>query len=450
MKPTYDELLEIVGKQQKRIDALEKEVKRLTNELRQYVNENTPSGSIPPYLKKLEKSVDRYSKDEEKDPPKENTRNERPEHIDREVHHSMEDPICPHWGGHARRRGESTRKRIVIHLHLPTAETVEHISDVYQCTACDKVFSAPVPEALPKAEFDIMTTVFISYLSIAAKMSVDDVRDVLRLFGVNISGGSITNSMKRLKQYLGPKYRELEMRAKSESARYKDETSHRFNGKNFWTWVIATTDWVYYRINSRRSHKVAMEMGSQNGVDVVDGYAGYNKLECDRQRDWSHMLRRAKKPIYDFGEAEDYEAYRRWVARLARLFHNAKEAKKKYSASERLRKRFDDRLWLLLKSAPREGMNIARIVNYIMKFDGEWFAFLQYKEVEPTSNRAERALRPMVIKRRISQQSRGTENMASYAMQMSLYMTSRLQGQNYIENLSNILKSEVSSLPYRS
>ncbi len=75
---------------------------------------------------------------------------------------------------------------------------------------------------------------------------------------------------------------------------------------------------------------------------------------------------------------------------------------------------------------------------------------MQYKDVEPTSNRAERALRPMVIKRRISQQNRGRDNMDSYAMQMSLYMSSKLQGQDYIKNLSNILKSGVSSTPYKS
>ncbi len=444
--------MEIIEAQQKRIDALEKEVRRLTNELRKYVNENTPSGSIPPYLKKLEKTVDRYSgnDDKEKDPPKENERNSRPDHVDRTEHHSLEKPVCPDCGGRARRRGTSTRKRIVIEVQLPKAETVEHVCDIYQCEGCGKVFSPPVPNALPKAKFDIMTTVLISYLFNASKMSIDDIRSLLHLFGVNASEGSIANAMKRLKEYLGPYYGELLAKAKSASARYKDETSHRHCGKNFWAWVIATTDWVYYRITERRSHKVAVELGSQEGVDIMDGYAGYNKLQCERQRDWSHMLRRAKKPIYDFGDVENYSAYQRWVKRLARLFHSAKEAKKMHGASERLRKRFDDRLWALLKSAPREGMNIARVVNYIMKFDGEWFTFLQYTDVDPTSNRAERALRPLVIKRRISQQSRGADNMDSYAMQMSLYMTSRLQGQNYVENLSNILKSEVSSLPYKS
>jgi transposase len=461
MQPTYEELFHIVeqlqqeGKEKdKRIDKLEKQVEKLTNELRKYVNENTSSGSIPPYLKKLEDTVDRYAKADEDDKasPKENVRNARPKHIDRKEHHSLENPTCPDpdCKGHARRRGTSTRKRIVIHLQLPTAETVEHESDIYECKKCGKVFSAPVPNALPRTEFDILTSVFLSYMSIRAKMSVDDMKDMLHLFGMDVSGGSITNSMKRLKEYLGPYYSELEEKVKSADARNKDETSHRHNGKNFWAWVIATKDWAYYTIERRRSHKAAKRMESKNGVDVVDGYSGYNKLECERQRCWAHLLRRAKKPIYQFGEEESFRDYNRFVKKLLLLYHNAKMDGKNKKLTPKLRNRYDDKLWKLLESAPTEGRNITRLTNYIMRFNSEWFTFLQYEGVEPTNNRAERALRPMVIKRRISQQTRGIDNMDSYAMQMSMYMSTRLQGTDYIETLSNALKPPVPSMPYES
>lgn len=453
-KTDYQKLLkiaELFEVQQKQIDNLEKEVEGLRKELRKYVNENTPSGSVPPYLKKLEDTVNRYQKDDDKRPPEENVRNARPKQIDRREHHSLENPTCPDpdCRGHTRRRGTSTRKRIVIHLQLPTAETVEHESDIYQCTKCGKVFAAPVPDALPRTEFDILTAVFISYLSIKAKMSVEDIKDMLRLFGMDVSEGSITNSSKRLKEYLGPYYSDLKEKVLSSSVRYKDETSHRHNGKNFWAWVVATKYWVYYTIERRRSHKVAKALESPEGVDVVDGYAGYNKLSCEKQRDWAHLLRIAKKPAYQFGIDEKFDDYKRFVEKLALLFHSAKSAKKRRTSKE-LRDQYDRKLWKLLQTAPTYGRNFTRLTNYIMRFDGQWFPFLQYKEVEPTNNRAERAVRPLVIKRRISQQTRGIDNADSYAMQMSVYMTTRLQGTDYIETLSNVLKSDALSIPYKS
>lgn len=450
MKPTYDQLVEIVESLQKENKELKRRIEHLENELRKYVNENTPSGSIPPYLKKLEDVVDRYSKDDDdKEPPKDNSRNARPKHIDRKEHHSLEKPVCPRCGGRARRRGTSTRKRIVIEMQLPRAETVEHESDIYQCKECGKVFSAPVPNALPKTEFDILTTVFISYLSNAAKMSIDDIKSLLHLFGVGVSEGSITNAMKRLKYYLGEYYDNLLEEVKTSFSRHKDETSHRFNGKNFWTWVIATTDWVYYTIQKNRSHIIAKALESTEGVDVVDGYAAYDGLKCKKQRCWAHLLRIAKKPRYSFGKEESFDRYKSFVKKLSLLYQYAKADKRKRGASKKLKEMYQLRLWELIKGAPPEGKNINRLLDYISAFFLEWFTFLEYKEVDPTNNRAERALRPLVIKRRISQQSRGTDNMDSYAMQMSMYMTTRLQGTDYMKTLSDTLKSGVSSTPHK-
>ncbi len=56
-------------------------------------------------------------------------------------------------------------------------------------------------------------------------------------------------------------------------------------------------------------------------------------------------------------------------------------------------------------------------------------------------------MRPMVIKRRVSQQSRGRDSMESYAMQMPIYMSSKLQGQDYVKNVSGILKSGLPPKP---
>ena len=189
-------------------------------------------------------------------------------------------------------------------------------------------------------------------------------------------------------------------------------------------------------------------MESANGVDIVDGYAGYNKLKCERQRCWAHLLRRARKPIYQFGEEESFRDYNKFVKEIVAALPILKiRSGKNKKLSSRLRNRYDNKFWELLESAPTKGRNITRLTNYIMRFNSEWFTFLQYEGVEPTNNRAERALRPMVIKRRVSQQTRGLDNMDSYAMQMSMYITTKLQGTDYIETLSNVLKSNFLSVP---
>lgn len=487
MRPTYEELLATVEslqkenrdlkeenkKQNKEIEKLQKGLveiadsvkqlqdenrklqgknRKLQNELRKYVNENTPSGAIPPYMKKkLEETVEGYSKtpEEGNSEHKENRRNARPEHIDRKDYHSDENPRCPGCGGEGRRRGTSTRKRIVIHLQLPKFKNVEHESEIYQCIDCGKIFDAQIPDVLPNSEFDLAITVLMSYLSTAANVTTGNIAALFGSLGLDVSEGSITNALKRLKYYLGPYHEELLEKVKAANARYKDETSHRHNGKNFWTWVIATKEWVYYTIERRRSHKVAKRLASDHGTDIVDGYAGYNGLS-DIQRDWSHSLRRAKKPIYDFNKDEGYEEYKSFVKRLSILFHDAKIAKKERGVSKELRNEYDDKLWKLLQTAPAKGRNFTRLTNYIMRFDGQWFTFLEYEDVDPTSDLVERSLRHLVTKRKVSQQTRGQDSMDSYAMQVSLYMTSKIRGEDYMQNLSNIIKSGTLSTPCKS
>ena len=57
---------------------------KLKKELHKYINENTSSGAISPYLKKLEETVNKFIKeDNDKKEPKDNKRNMRSKHIDR-------------------------------------------------------------------------------------------------------------------------------------------------------------------------------------------------------------------------------------------------------------------------------------------------------------------------------------------------------------------------------
>ena len=137
MQPEYGELYAIIGSQRKEIEELrggnrdlraedrklkeeveelqkavaeiadgmkriQDENRKLINGLGKYVNENTPSGAIPPYTKKkLEGTFERHSKASEGDNPehKENGRNTRPKHIGREEYNPDENRVAPDAGG---------------------------------------------------------------------------------------------------------------------------------------------------------------------------------------------------------------------------------------------------------------------------------------------------------------------------------------------------------------
>lgn len=451
MKPTYDELLMIVESQRKEIKELRtiigqqnKRITRLENELQKYHNENTPSGALPPYLKELEKNVKNMTKDKgDDDPPKENVRNARSKHIDRKEYHDLEDTNCPNCGKKLTKK-TATRKRIVIEMPIPNPETVEHELALYYCKNCGKNVSAEVPNALPKAKFDIVTLILLSYFNVGLNLSEENITNLLRdIFHIHISKGTVSNNLMKLKEYLGDNYSELEKNVKSAAVRYKDETSVRCNGETFWMWVVSTAKGVLYLIDKSRGSKVANRLSSTAGVDVCDGYRAYDKY-ITRQRCWAHVFRRLRKPIYDFGDYENYGEYKNFAFNLCILFSDAKTEKRKCAPSKRLREKYERRLWNLLESIKdKNGRNTVRVTNYILKYFNDLFTFLEYKDVEPTNNEAERALRHFVVKRKVSQQFKSVEGIQSYERQLSLFMTSKTLEQSYIGNLHGIIDSKM-------
>lgn len=427
----FDEMNQIILQQAK-------EIKELRAELRQFKNENTPSGAIPVYLKEeLQKSVQEPKESKE---PKSNPRNARatPDRVEKHILLA-----CPDCGGDLTEKKRKCR-RTVSHLVPPRVENVGHEYHPYYCKNCKKEVVPKIPNTLPNCKFDLTTAIFISYLSVASNNSMGTIkRTFFDVIETKISKGTVSNTLTRLKDYLGDEYAFLEKEVKEANARYRDETGWRKNGKTFWDWVVATTGAVIYRLEKSRCHENALKIKGNRGADVSDAYRAYNRLEGPKQRCWSHLLRVAKEPEHPFAIDQEIEDYKKLVARLGRIFHNSKEELKLAGQSADLRKKYEKLLLECLQAVRWHGNNSNKLVNYIMHLEGEWFTFLEYPDVDPTNNRAERALRHIVLKRRISQQSRGEKSMESYAMQASLFMTARQKDENYMEYLRHVVEEKL-------
>jgi len=421
---------------------LRDENEKLRNELHQYKNVNTSSGNIPPYLKKsLEKLVEQ-PKDEQEKTPAENPRNERTGKIDRTEQHILLE--CPHCHGEL---SEKKRKqcRTITHLKAAETENVKHECSAYWCKTCKKEVVAKVRDALPNTKFDLQTAILTSYFFVDSNNSMGTIKSIFSdVFGLKISKATISNTFTRLKDYLGDEYDELEERIRKAKARNKDETSCRKNGKTLWAWVCATSEDVLYRIDRRRNINAAKKLPcSENSTDTCDGYKAYDRTKGRKQRCWSHGLRKAKTPEYGFRDEREIEAYKQLVGGLGKIFHDAKEDKKKRGVSVELRVAYEKRLLDHLQSIKWLGKNADTAMNYYMTYFDDWFTFLEFEEVEPTNNRAEQALRHLVIKRRVSQQFRSLAGMESYAMQLSLRTSAKQKGQNYMDYLSHVLDDKI-------
>jgi transposase len=189
---------------------------------------------------------------------------------------------------------------------------------------------------------------------------------------------------------------------------YVDETGWRENGQNGYVWVMTNGAGVsYFHYDHSRAGEVARGMtgAHYSGTLNSDFYGGYNAYHCHQQRCWAHLLR-------DLAELEKAhsteEAVTEWVAAVRKLYSEGVECDRRApppSTEERetkaaeLRGRAHE---LGLKWAQEAGHPTQALGKRLLRHEGELFEFVRQAEVEATNNRAERAIRPLAVARKIS------------------------------------------------
>jgi transposase len=449
---TLEELTALISKQQKliefqqnqikelqkKVQQQDKEIKKLHAQLSKYQNEFTPSGSVPPYLKdELEaafppENADTEKKDEGKQAPSPNKRNRRPKPNRKKVHPIKNCPCC----GKKLKPLKKTRRRIVIHLELPEAETIEHISEGGYCSGCKKRFYAPVPDTLPNLKYSLDIAIFIVSLMVIYDLTQRKTAKLLKGFGVSISPASVNNVYHSVRKHLGErKYREFESELKKSFNTHADETGHRDHGKSCWSWLVSNARTVFLRIEKARSSKIAKKL-PLGRITNCDGYRAYDKAAKAIQRCWAKVSRKARNPKYYFNDEGEVEQYKTFVSALFKIFHDAKHTEER---GKDVQKKFDKLLRKLVLKPRKEERNLLRLMNYILEYEGEWFTFLLYKGISPTNNRAEQDLRPLVIKRKISQHTWSEAGRKDLAVFFSLAQTCKRRN----ENFADLIRTEI-------
>lgn len=431
---TLEQAVEVILQQQRQIkrqqddiQRLKKEVERLSAQLRKYHNENTPCGSLPPYLKDelMPESRDRATSDHEKSAS--NQRNGRPKPV-REETHTLD--ACPNCHGPLRRQ-KKTERRVIIHLPMPQAEAAGHLQPHYFCPNCNESFVAEIPDALPNSKYGLELSLFVLSLSVLG-LTQGKIAEQLRMFGLRICPSSINNIVHRVEKYMGEKrYQKLRQEIRQSAHAGMDETSHRHRGENWQMLAVTTAKTAFYKFMSSRRYGLIRRLPMPKESISCDGYRAYDRCGLPLQRCWAHALRKARQPPYYFQSDGEKRRYIGLARRIGRLYHQAKRQKRH---SPELQKKYDEKLKaLLMPYAHDKEKNMRRVVSYLLRYEGDWFLFLSKPGVEPTNNRTERAIRPMVIQRKVKQHTWSAAGRHGLEKTQSIYQTSRLNGENFVD-----------------
>lgn len=271
-----------------------------------------------------------------------------------------------------------------------------------QCNRCGKTVKAQLPyEQQPG--YGPRLSALIGELSGIEGSSRQVVQGFCQsVLGFSISTGAIQNVIDRVSLALIPTYDRIGQVAKTQSVNHVDETSWRQSGKLKWLWTMVSGCVAYYMVHNHRSKKAFLELVDDwKGILVSDNYGLYTGWVNLRQSCLAHYIRRAE----GLSQRPD-ESIRRFgksiLKELRLLCHWAKAP-----PSENQWTNFYSRFILLLflfENADDDAGKLARLL--LREMDSLW-VFLEHEAVEPTNNRAERALRFGVLWRK---RSNGTQS----------------------------------------
>lgn len=250
---------------------------------------------------------------------------------------------------------------------------------------------------------------------------------LLETTGVTLTQGAITqDALRKAAGVVGNAYREARAGIGQASVVYTDDTSWAVGGKDAQLMVFDTDAATVYQIRSQHRNEEVRELvpGDYTGTLVTDRGPSYEAEELaavNQQKCLSHLLRNIKEVVETKqGRAREFGlGVSQLLKEANRLWRDHRAGKIGMEAFADEGQRIDEEMTRRLRPRKLTDSDNQRLLEGIglQQDRGNVLRFLTNPAVEPTNNRAERALRPAVIARKVSQCSknqRGAEAFAAF------------------------------------
>lgn len=242
-------------------------------------------------------------------------------------------------------------------------------------------------------------------------------------YNLEISEGTLALMLSKAKAWLGPLYDKILSEIRGSPVKHSDETGWRVSGENWWCWTGVSPKSIYYTIEETRGGGITKEIfeGSK-GVLVRDDYAAYKKLPLPQQSCWAHLLRKSHEAAEKDNASEEVKNLHK---KLKTFFDLLTEDISKTFNQEVRQELYG---WYLkdiekIINTHFECSDTKRIQTRIRNQNNNLLTALLYEGVPLTNNAAERAIRPMVVTRKISGGSRTPNGAKTHAVNMSVVET---------------------------
>jgi transposase len=310
-----------------------------------------------------------------------------------------------------------------------------------RCPQCGKRVKASLPPEV-RSGYGPRFSAFVAELSGVKAMSRRDVKHLCEsVLGISIATGTIQKIIDRASASIAPAYEKIGQAARSSECNYVDETSWFMNHVLKWLWAMVNSSVAFYRIDPHRSKEAFNRLiESWAGILVSDSYGLYRKWVHGRQACLAHLIRKADALVER--EKPDLRRFGQVVgSHLRQLIQFSKDPPTPLQW-----KTFYAHLLFTLSLWEDDDNDAGRLARQIVREIGCLWTFLEHEGVEPTNNRAERALRFGVLWRKRSLGTQSEKGNRWVERILSLKETCRLRSKSTFQVLVECISSNFAGI----
>jgi len=339
--------------------------------------------------------------------------------------------------------GDPTRieSRIIEEIPEPQPAIItEYKIAHYRCPRCQREIVANDASCPIEGRFGNNIIAQTTLLKYEDRLPHRKIQDALgRMYRLAISPATIFDLTRRAADAVQSQYNMILDRIRNAPIVYVDETSIDVQGELHWIWIFTTPSEIFVVIRKSRGMKVLVEVLTRkfSGIIVCDGWKPYPNFTNRIQRCWAHLLRESKDLAEKIEEAIPLHNA------LTKLYHELNDKLEGDPTPEVRGELWQESRVTLQQLLMMEYANdrVRKLIGKINNGFDYWFTFIIHPDVEPTNNRAERALREHVIMRKIIGTLRNDKGTSIHERIMTVLATWRQQGLNSFQMLRSSLAS---------
>ena len=446
-RPSYDDLVDLVQRQQRQIEALQADVARLRAALEQAQRagkrQAAPFRKGPPNpapKRPGRKAGDQHGPHAHRCPPPAE-----------QITETLEAPLpdaCPDCGGGVAETGVAHQYQTELPRQPLRRQFNVHVGCCRRCgrrlqgrhpLQTSDALGAAASQLGPDAQAAIVTLnkdAGLSHGKVAACLGT--------LVGIDLTRGASAQVVLRAADRLEPAYGEVVQATRDAEQLAVDETGWRLGGQPAWLHAWVSDRATCYAVDRRRSADVLERVIGIDwaGVLIHDGFASYDRFtDALHQQCVAHLLRRARELL----ETATRGAVR-FPRQVIELFTGAVHLRNEYLAGRVPAAQWDTardacELRLLpLLGGRRVGPNRA-LENHLRNHFASWFTFLTDPAVPATSWQAEQAIRPAVVNRKVWGGNRTEAGARAQGILLSVLQTCKRQARPALDFVSQALRA---------